>query len=233
MSFREMLRILRARWYVVAVVLVVTAMLSWPVYHPKAQYQATAVIVLVPPKEPSAPNTLAATTPSVAASGLAVDDILLSSTEAGPLRRAGVTDSFTIAPRNSGTDETPAYTIPSEQLTVTGPDPATALRELTTLVGAFDANLKSMQENVGVGAKSEITTGALAQPSVAQLHGSRTRGLVGMGVLGIGFAIAVPLWLDRWLVRRARKRSGANASATAAASESAGSAGSAVNAPAL
>jgi hypothetical protein len=206
-SFREVLRIVRSRWYAVAAVLLVTAVLTWPVYHPAAQYEATAVVVLVPPKEPSTPNTLAATSPSIAAAGQAVDDILLSSPEAAALRRAGVTGSFTVAPYNSGSVETPAYTIPSEQLTVTGGNPTVALSEVTALITAFNTSLHSMQSQVGVPDRSQITIGQLAQPSVSELRGAKSRGLLGMMLLGIGFAIALPLWVERLSTARKARRS--------------------------
>lgn len=204
MSFRTVVMILRRRWYAAVAVLLVVAGLSWPIDHPKPEYQALAVLVLTPPKVPAAPNSLAATTPSIAAAGLAVDDVLQSPAQTQALREAGVTDSFTIAPRNSGTNETPAYTIPSEQLTVTGSDPNTATREIAELISAFETNLQSMQARVGVTPRDEITAGVLAQTSVAELRGVKTRGLLGMGLLGIGFAIALPLWLDRRLGRWVR-----------------------------
>lgn len=202
MSFREMLRVLRRRWYAAALVLVVTGGLSLPVYHPKAEYQASVVLVLIPPAQPGQPNALAAATPSVAATGLAVDFILQSDAGTAALRRDGVTDAFTVAPRNSGTEETPAYTVPSELLTVTGASPADALSETATLAKAFDSSLRTLQESVGVEVRSLINAATLTPPAVAELRGSKSRGLAGMAFLGIGFSIWAALWLDRRLDRR-------------------------------
>ena len=212
MSFREMLRVLRRRWYAAALVLAVTAGLSLPVYHPKAEYQASVVLVLIPPAQPGQPNALAATTPSVAATGLAVDFILQSDAETAALRRAGVTDAFTVAPRNSGTQETPAYTVPSELLTVTGASPTATLSETATLTRAFDSSLRSLQQSVGVEVRSLIVAAALTPPAVAELRGSKSRGLAGMAFLGIGFAIAAALWLDRRADRQLARRMARNAS---------------------
>ena len=206
MSFRSMVGILRKRWYAALAVLAVVAGLSWPVYHPKPEYQATAVLLLVPPKLPTAPNALAATSPSIAATGLAVDDLMESAAQVRALAGAGVTDSFTVAPRNSGTEETPAYTIPSEELTVTGPDPDRAVTEVTELISAFENDLTTIQANVGVVARNQISAGSLAQPSVGELHGAKSRGLLGMALLGMGGAVALPLWLDRRLPLRKRGR---------------------------
>lgn len=217
MSFREVFSVLCTRWYAVMAVFLVTALLSWPVYHPKAEYQASVVLVLTPPNQPGVPNTLAATTPSIAATGQAVDLILQSQAEVQSLRQDGVTDQYTLAPYNSGTDETPAYTIPSEQLTVSSGDANFAVRELTLLSGAFYAKLQSMQAGVDVPVKAQITAGLLAQPSVAKLHGAKSRGLAGMMLVGLGFAVAVPLWLDRWLARRKLRRSASPVSGSVSA----------------
>ena len=200
-------------------VFLVTAALSWPVYHPKAQYQADVVLVLVPQKNPIAPNALAAATPSIAATGQAVDIILQSPVQEQKLRQAGVTDPYVLAPYNSGTDETPAYTIPSEQLTITSADPNLAVSELSQLSTAFYASLEQMQAQVGVPVKDQITAGLLAEPSVAKLHGAKSRGLAGMMLLGLGFSVAVPLWLDRWLSRRKKRRSAKPAAAQPAATQ--------------
>jgi hypothetical protein len=216
-SFREVVSVLCTRWYVVMAVFLVTALASWPVYHPKPEYQASVVLVLTPPVQPGVPNALAAATPSIAATGQAVDLILQSQVETQNLRQAGVTDQYALAPYNSGTDETPAYTIPSEQLTVSSADPNFAVHELTVLSNAFYAKLQSMQAGVDVPVKAQITAGLLAQPSVAELHGAKSRGLAGMMLLGLGFAVALPLWLDRWLVRRAVRRSAKRVPASAAA----------------
>jgi len=191
-AFHEVLAALRARWYLAAAALLCVAVAGWTaVLHGGPLYQATAAVVLVPPKEPSVPNTLASATPSIAAAGLAVDDILLSPAEGASLRAQGVTDAYGIVPRNNGTNETPAYRVPSEQITVTGADPEGVQQEAETLIADYGVRLRSMQSAAGVPLKVQITDGVLAPPTVAELHGSRSRGAVGLGLLGAGAAVAV------------------------------------------
>jgi hypothetical protein len=193
-GFHEVLAALRARWYLAAAALLITAVAGWgAVLHGGALYQATAAVVLVPPKEPSVPNTLASATPSIAATGLAVDDILLSPAEKSALRVQGVTDAYGLAPRNNGTNETPAYRVPSEQITVTGADPERVQQEAETLVADYGARLQAVQSAAGVPVRVQITDGVLAPPTVAELHGSRSRGAVGLGLLGSGAAVAVAI----------------------------------------
>lgn len=204
-TFREVLAALRVRWWIAGAAMVIALAAGWLVVHPKPVYQATAVVVLVPPTG-SSQNALASVTPSIAAAGLAVDDILLSQGEVSALRGSGVTDQFTITPRNNGTDETPAYTVPSEQITVTGGDEPAGLREAETLVQAYTDNLRSMQSQAGIAAKAQITAGLLAAPSSVELQGSRSRGMLAAGLLGLiaAVALAVRLRPGRSVDQRAR-----------------------------
>lgn len=191
MAFHELLAALRARWFLVVGALLCAALAGVVVLHGKPLYQATAAVVLVPPKARTTPNTLASTTPSIAAAGQAVDDILLSPAESAALRAQGVLDSYTIVPRNNGTTETPSYEVPSEQITVTGEDPNAVLNETSTLMTDYAARLRSMQTQTGVAVISQITDGVLAPPTVVRLHGSRSRGAVGIGLLGLGAGVAL------------------------------------------
>lgn len=204
MTFQEVLTALRARWYAFLAVLLCVAAVGYLAIREKPLYQATAVVALFPPKEPSVPNQLAAATPSLAAVGVAVDDLLTSASQADGLRGQGVTDQFTIAPRNNGTSETPAYRVPSELITVTGPDPDMVEQEAGILIKAYGAGLQSMQANSGVLERVQITDTTLAPPTAVQLHGSRSRGAVGVALLGFGLAVAVALRLHN----RRKTRSG-------------------------
>jgi len=200
-AFHELLTALRARWYLAGAAALCVLAAGLYAVHGKPLYQASAAVVLVPPKAPSVQNTLASATPSIAAAGLAVDDILLSPAEQSALRAQGVVDAYTIVPRNNGTNETPAYRVPSEQITVTGGDERAVLVEAGTLMNDYTARLRSMQSGAGVAVQAQITDGVLAPPTVVQLHGSRSRGVVAVGLLALGAAIAVAA---RLRPRRAR-----------------------------
>jgi hypothetical protein len=200
-AFHEVLAALRARWFLAALALLCAAAGGVYVLHGAPVYQADAAVVLVPPKEPSAPNSLASAGPSDAAAGLAVDDILLSPAETAALRAQGVRDAYTIVPRNNGTSETPAYRVPSEQFTVTGGNATTVMTETDTLIADYAAKLRAMQSASGVIVRAQITVGLLAPTTVARLHGSRSRGAVGIALLGFGAAVAAAV---RFRPRRVR-----------------------------
>jgi hypothetical protein len=112
-----------------------------------------------------------------------------------------VRDAYTIVPRNNGTNETPAYRVPSEQITITGGNAQTVLSEAQALIVDYTARLASMQSAVGVVPRGQITDGVLAPPTVLQLHGSRSRGAVGVALLGLGAAVAAAV---RFRPRRRR-----------------------------
>lgn len=205
MSLQEVIEIVRLRWYLAAAVLLCMLAAGWFVDHPQRMYEATSVILLVPPKEPTAPNKLAATTPSVAQTGLMVDTILTDATYADRLRAAGVAGDFTLAPRNNGTTEIPKYTVPAEQLTVTGPDPDETVRSVTALAAVFESELAELQARAGVQPAYRITAQELVPPLAAPILGSKLRGLVGVAGLGAMGTVLLPHWFERYVRRRARR----------------------------
>ena len=211
MSFREVIETVRARWYVAAVALLLTLAMGWKVDHPPRVFQATTVWLLVPPQAPSSPNTLAAVTPSIAATGLMVDTILSDSTSTDRLRKAGVTNDYSLTPRNNGTVQTPKYSVPAEQLSVTGADPDAVLTSVMKLSAVFVGELDDMQARADVPVSIRITAQELVPPAVVQVHGSKLRGLAGAAILGTIAIVVLPSWFDRYMRRRNRRANGAAA----------------------
>jgi hypothetical protein len=197
--------VLRLRWYVVAAVLLATALGGWQVKHAQPLYEGTAIVVLAPPQAATAPNQLAAVTPSLAVAGLAVNTALLDRSEAVRLRQDGVIGDYTITPRNNGTDETPQYYVPSELLTVETADPTAALHGVTVLQTLYAQQLTSWQTDLNIAPSSWITAQVLTPPGVQEVLGAHTRGLIGTALLGLGAAIVLPLWFDRFVRSRARR----------------------------
>ena len=216
MTLRGLLDTIRLRWYVAAIVALVTMAAGWKVDHPPKYYQATAVLLLVPPKEPDAPNALAAVTPSIAQTGVLVDTILNDATSAARLRKAGVTGDFSLAPRNNGTVQTPHYTVPAEQLSANNSDPNVAVSSVTALSGVYRQELDDLQARFGVPTADRITTQVLVTPTATPVRGSKVRGLIGVAAIGAIALVLVPVWFDR-SARRRRSRRAAAARRTATA----------------
>lgn len=205
MTFRELLGTIRARWYVTAVIALLALAAAWKVDHPPRYYQAESVLLLIPPQDPSAPNALAAATPSIAQTGVLVDTILSDAASADRLRKAGVTGDFSVAPRNNGTVQTPRYTIPAEQLVVNGADPNAALASVTALSAAYAQELGDLQARAGVIAADRITTQVLVPPAVAPVKGSKKRGLIAVAAIGTIAVVLIPAAFDRYARRRSRR----------------------------
>ncbi len=210
MSFREVIETVRLRWYVAAVVLLVTCAMGWKVDHPPRVFQATTVLLLVPPPDPSSPNALAAATPSIAATGVMVDTLLSDRTSTAMLRKAGVTGDYSLSPRNNGTVQTPQYTVPAEQLSVTGADPNAVVTSVTRLARVFMEQLDDLQARADVPQSLRITTQVLVQPAVAQVRGSKSRGLAGVALIGLIGVVVLPSWYDRYMRRRNRRADSAS-----------------------
>ena len=209
MTLRGLIDTIRLRWYVTAVIVLITAVAGWKVDHPPRYYQATMVLLLVPPKEPDAPNALAAATPSIAQTGVLVDTVLSDPTSADRLREAGVVGDFSVAPRNNGTVQTPYYTVPAEQLTVNGGDPDAAVSTVTVLSQLYTQELASLQTRAGVPTADRITTQVLVPATATPVKGSKTRGLIGVAVIGAIGLVMIPVWFDRIARRRARRAASA------------------------
>ena len=206
MSPREVIAVLRLRWYVVAVVLFATALGGWHVKHVQPLFQGTAIVVLAPPVQVTAPNKLAATTPSLAVAGLAVNMALLDRSQDARLAQAGVIGDYTITPRNSGTSETPQYDLPSELISVETGDPTVALHSVTVLQTLYAEQLAAWQADQGLDPSIWITAQVLDPPDVQGVIGSHSRALIGTALLGVAAAIVLPLWYDRIVRSRAPRR---------------------------
>ena len=204
-SLQAMLAVIRLRWYVAAAVILVTAVAGWQVRHPKPTFVGTCVVVLVPPADPTAPNKLAAVTASIATAGYLVDLAVSDTSQTDALRRAGVVGEISVTPNNNGTAETPQYELPSEVLTVQTGDPTTAVSGVTALQAAYTKRFDAIQAADGVPVGQRITTEVLVPPVAEQVVGSKSRAVIGVGVLGIGATILLPIWFDRWAVRRGRR----------------------------
>jgi hypothetical protein len=206
LSLRAVLAVIRLRWYVAAAALLVTAVAGWQVRHEKPTFAGTCVVVLVPPSDPTAPNKLAAVTSSIATAGYLVNLAVMDGSQRNALRQAGVTGVYSIAPNNNGTSETPQYDLPSEVLTVDTGDPATAVEQVTVLETVYAARFDALQAGDGVPSSQRISTQLLVSPVAQQVLGSRTRGVIGVGLIGTGAMVLLPLWSDRWARREPRYR---------------------------
>jgi hypothetical protein len=204
---------LARRWYVLLLALLLTAAGAYHVLRPTQVYRASAVVVLKPPVTGNQPNQLANLQPTLAT--VSYDAVQQLGTPAGEaeLAAAGVTGTYTLAPRNSGTNATPQYLIPSLQITAEQPTPDGADAVAQRLVEVYTAHIARIQDGEHVPQAARMTVSVLVPPNAALLIGTKSRGLVGVAMLGAFGGTVGALWTDRWLLGRARRRRAALAPA--------------------
>ncbi|WP_436531140.1 hypothetical protein [Actinoplanes sp. HUAS TT8] len=206
MNLPEVLQVFRRRWWILLGGFLVTALVAWFwAARPPTVYRATEVFAVQPPQTPDIRNQLAVLRPSVATFSAGVAQRLSSPSGKEDLRRAGVTGTYVLTPRNSGTRQTPEYLISSVQVTATEADEASALRSLATVTAAFTRELGQLQDASNIAAGERITITMLAAPDAVKLPNSRVRALGGSLLLGGGLSLAAAMWADEFLLRRRRR----------------------------
>ncbi|SEM33764.1 hypothetical protein [Streptacidiphilus jiangxiensis] len=194
------------RWYVLLLALLLTAAGAYHVLKPTLVYRASAVVVLKPPVTGTQPNQLANLQPTLAT--VSYDVVQQLGTPAGKaeLAAAGVRGTYTMAPRNSGTNATPQYLIPSLQITADAADPTAADAVAQRVIDVYTAHITALQDSEHVATRARMTVSVLVPPNAGLLSGTKSRGLVGVALLGAFGGTAAALWTDRWLQGRAGRR---------------------------
>uniref|UniRef100_A0AAU2JW20 Polysaccharide chain length determinant N-terminal domain-containing protein n=1 Tax=Streptomyces sp. NBC_00049 TaxID=2903617 RepID=A0AAU2JW20_9ACTN len=202
----ELVRALRRRWYVLVLAVLVAAVGALPVLRPDPTYLSSAIVVLKPPVTSTQPNQLANLQPPLAAVSYGVVQQLGSPAGAAELKAAGVTGTYRMTPRNSGTSVTPRHLIPSLQVQVEHTDAAAADASVRKIIEVYTRHLTDLQTQQGIPAASRMSVDLLVPPAaVARTH-DKVRALAGVAlVAGVG-GMAAALWTDRALTRRNRRR---------------------------
>ena len=203
----DTLRALGRRWYVLVVGALFTAAGALFAMQMPTVYRAQEVIFFQPPPAAGNVNPLTGVYPSLATTTAAISQRMRSPANLERFRRAGIPDTFEFVPRNTGTVQTPQYTIASMSISVTADDEAAALRSLAALETAYAGELKQLQDDWNVAPDQRIAVSTLVAPSAVLLPTSRPRALIGTGLLGILVSFAAALWLDQYDARRSSSRS--------------------------
>ncbi|MFR9780513.1 hypothetical protein ACL02O_31240 [Micromonospora sp. MS34] len=202
----DLFAVLRRRWYLVVVGILVTALAALGAKQVTPRYLASEVVVMQPPVSPYAPNPMTGLYPSISITGAAVAQRLSAPDAEARLRAAGVTGPYAFQPRNTGTNQEPRYVIGSMTVTTIASDEESGLRALAALRAAFEQELTRLQDRWRVARQLRITIAVLVPPSATLLPHSSSRALAGAGLLGMVATLAVTLWADELLARRRRSR---------------------------
>ncbi|MFB7665463.1 hypothetical protein ACFC1R_16170 [Kitasatospora sp. NPDC056138] len=206
MSFREVVRALLRRWYVLLLVAALSLGGAVVVAKPETSYRSAAVVRVKPPETPQDPTGMTDFRPSLAIIGAAVVTVLKSPSGTAELHRAGVSGDFDLAPRNTGTTKTEAYVVPTVEVSVRGADPNETNREVGILVEHFETELQKLQNGLNVPRQRYITSDQLVPPTALPVLGVKSRGLVGVAALGTLLGVAAALWTDEYARTRVRRR---------------------------
>jgi hypothetical protein len=206
MSPAELVRALVRRWYVLLLALLLTAAGAYHVLRPTQLYLSTAVVVLKPPVTGNQPNQYANLQPTLAAVSYAVIEQLQSPSGVAELTAAGVHGTYHLVPRNSGTSATPHYLIPTLQVQSELTDPAAADATVQRIIGIYGDHVQQLQTVHAIAATSRMSVAVLVPANAVEVHGTKSRGLAGTALLGLGGGILAALWTDRWAARRRRRK---------------------------
>jgi hypothetical protein len=204
----EFVRALLRRWYVLLVALLLTAGGAYHVLRPTQLYLSTAVVVLKPPVTGNQPNQFANLQPTLAAVSYAVISQLESPAGVAELTAAGVHGTYHIVPRNSGTSATPHYLIPTLQVQSELPDPGVADSTVRQIIAVYAQHLLALQTEHQVAAASMMSIDVLVPPNAVEVHGTKSRGMVAVALIGGSAGVLAALWTDQILLARRRRKDG-------------------------
>ncbi|CAM5662378.1 hypothetical protein SAVIM338S_06808 [Streptomyces avidinii] len=206
MSPGELFRTLRRRWYVLVLAAGLAAAGALQVMRPEPVYVSSAIVVLKPPVTGNQPNQLANLQPPLAAVSYAAVQQLESPAGQDELHAAGVSGTYRLTPRNSGTSVTPRYLIPSLQVQAEHTDPAAADRSVLKIVEAYRKHLTDLQDEQRIPAAARMSVTLLVPPAATPQIPAKSRGLAGTALLAGVCGVACALWSDQLLARRGRRR---------------------------
>ncbi|MFE1882019.1 hypothetical protein [Streptomyces diastatochromogenes] len=208
MSPRDVAEALLRRWYVLLLALVLTAGGAYQVLHPAPQYLSSAVVVLKPPVTGNQPNQLTNLQPPLATLSYGVIQQLESPAGRKELDSVGVHGTYQLIPRNSGTSATPRYLIPSVQVQAQRSGAVEADTAVRRVIEVYTQHVTALQDAQGIAPASRISASVLVAPSAAPVQGARSRALAGTALLGGIAGILGALWLDRYALRRGKRKDG-------------------------
>lgn len=206
MSPGELVRALRRRWYVLLVAMVLAAAGAHQVLRPTQTHLSSAIVVLKPPVTANQPNQLANLQPPLAAVSYAAVHRLDSPAGAAELKAAGVTGTYRLIPRNSGTSVTPRYLIPSLQVQAEQADAAAADAAVRKIIELYTRHLADMQSEQRIPDAGRMSVTLLVPPTAVAQRGTKSRGLAGVALLAAVAGVLAALWTDQLLARRTRRR---------------------------
>jgi len=192
-TFWETFAAVARRWYVVAVVLALTAGAGWGVLHRPVRYESRSVLVFVPPATKERPNAYQSFRADLVPTAEITARAVSTPQVAAHLRAKGLSTRYTAVISNLGSEEQPLYTRPTVVVTATAASAATARRTTDEVTRLVRAEMLGRQRAVGVREQYLISVREAGAPVVRPLATRPKLALVAVGLLGLGIAVAAAL----------------------------------------
>ncbi|MET0447770.1 MAG: hypothetical protein ABWX74_12465 [Aeromicrobium sp.] len=214
MTTSELAGIMRRRWYVVALGVVLLAGALHVVASRPGVYWAQVDVVILAPKSTRFPNVIEQTSQSIIAmAGLVERDVNkgveepATASASASLAGMGVRDGYLVRLPNSGGQWANNFDRPVVDVQVVGPDETVVRARLVALVDDVERALAARQTADGVAPKNRITASSTpAAAPVFYMDGNPKKALLVTLLLGGGLISAGTVGADRLLTAHARRR---------------------------
>jgi hypothetical protein len=206
----ELISLLLRRWYVAMLCGALTAAGALVLLERPPVYFAQFELALLPPLEPTNPNTLHRDPYGITPmAGLMVVEFnrgkhpLDMSTTETTLYGEELTRGHRVRMRNVGNQWQPVYRDPVIDVQVVDPDPERARSEVQRIRAELAEILRRRQVEMKIRPAAMMTLQpAPADPVVQEVSGSRPRVLVGLAMLGGTTSLLAVIWVERLSRRR-------------------------------
>jgi capsular polysaccharide biosynthesis protein len=202
--FKDFMKVLQRRWYVLVVGLLVLAAAGLGVVKVvPTNYEASAsVLFLLPPRGTTeAPVNPYLNTPSgLTLTALIIGGVLSTPEEQRSMTAAGFTSQFSVG-------QTPGSSAPLVYVTVEDTDPRMAVATLNEVLKRISAELKKMQDEAGAPRDQRMVAHMFSVTEQAEaVAGAKMRALAAVGGLGVVLTLVAAFAIDGSRLRKSSVR---------------------------
>jgi hypothetical protein len=202
----EWLTALMRRWPFVLIGLLCTLVAVYLVHKRPIAYQACGSVTVGAPRTKASPNVYYSQQASlVAVTGLATEQVMSQQVQ-DRLSADGLTAGYQAQVLNTGSSETPAYSVPEMDMCASSYSSEMSERTAKAVIGDFDAFLRSRQAASHVPRRYFLTETEIAAPLPEPVTGRPSQAYLGVGAIGLIITGAGTLWIDQFLRRRSSVR---------------------------
>jgi capsular polysaccharide biosynthesis protein len=208
-ELRASLRVIRRRWPVVAIGLVLIIVAMAKVARVPPRIQATVTVLLTPPTlaggtgvnsgNPAQQNPFLGIGTDLTVVGRVEAAAVSDGTVANRLTKAGATAQYTVSPVATGPSSDGDHAI---LITAEDPDTATASWTAEAVVQALQDDIAARQKALAIPVRDWIRTQPIGQPAITRFNKTKVRLLAAIGAGGLAGMLMVTFALEALSRRR-------------------------------